>query len=218
MRRFAPLMLAFLFGAVPAFCSYDLDRVLTELQNREKTINVIQFDFKQEINFTQMPNKTVVSGEAVFGKGGKMRITKKEPDQQVTVSDGKKVWVFNPAYKQVWEGSSKKWMDSTVIPKGVLPLNNYVEELRTNFNLKFGSAIEKDSNNIQVIAEPKNKALGYSIEMTVAPDSWLPVKTVYHSDSANVVTYLSKHQVNPDVQDSVFRFSTPKGVDVIPFN
>jgi outer membrane lipoprotein carrier protein len=218
MRRFAPLMLAWFFGTLPAFASYDLERVLTELQNREKTIDVIQFDFKQEINFTQMQNKTVVSGEAVFGKAGKMRITKRLPDQQVTISDGKKVWVFNPVYKQVWEGSSKKWMDSSVFPKGIVPLNNYVEDLRANFNLRFSSSTEGGDRSVHVLAEPKNKALGYRIEMTVATDSWLPTKTVYQSDTANVVTYLSKHLVNPDVKDSVFRFSAPKGTDVIPFN
>lgn len=214
MKRFALLLFAL---PVTASASYDLNRVMLELENREKTMDTVRFDFKQEINFIQMNNKTTVVGEAVFGKAGRLRITKQSPDNQVTVSDGKKVWVYNPAAKQVWEGASKNWLESAAMPKGMVPFSNYVADLRQNFDLKLlESAGAQDE--VRILAEPKNRDLGYKIELTVSTLSWLPVKTIYSSESAEVRTQLSKHQVNLATPESLFRFSVPKGTDVIPFN
>jgi len=218
MRRFAPLFGALLLAAEVSFASYNLDQVMQELENREKTMTAIQFDFNQEINFIQMNSTTTVVGEALFGQAGKLRITKESPDNQITISDGKTVWVYNPAAKQVWEGSAKKWLESSAMPKGMVPLNNYVTDLRENFNLSLAAGASDPAGDVRILAEPKNKELGYKIELTVSTESWLPVKTIYVSDSAEVRTLLSKHQVNPSAPDSVFRFSAPKGTDVIPFN
>ncbi len=210
----ATMLLMFAVSTLRA--SYDINTIMIELENREKTLNTVQFDFKQEINFIQMNNKTTVVGEALFGKAGKLRITKSSPDNQVTVSDGKKVWVYNPKARQVWEGSSKKWLESGVMPKGMVPLSNYVGDLRKNFDL---SLVESDvSNEVRILAEPKKKGLDYKIELTVSTELWLPIKTFYSSGSAEVRTLLSKHQINPSTPESVFRFSVPKGTDVIPFN
>lgn len=217
-RHFVSVMLAQLLMATVGHGAYDLNQVLGELANREKTMNILQFDFTQEINFTEMKNKTTVVGEAIFGKAGKLRITKQLPVKQVTVSDGKKVWVYNPTASQVWLGSSKKWLESSSLPKGMIPFNNYVADLQKNFNLVLDQEKKNVEDEIQIVAEPKNKTLGYKMRLTVSTHSWLPVKMVYLSDSAEVETLLSKHQVNPSIQDSVFRFTVPKGTDVIPFN
>lgn len=217
MRNFKFFALTLLLTG-PAFASYDLERVLQELQSREDSMTTIQFDFKQEINFTQMGNKTVVTGEALFGKNGRVRIAKKTPDQQLTVSDGKKIWVFNPAAGQVWQGAYKKWVTSSILPKGVVPLNNLVKDLKDNFNLKLGPAGKNPADTVSIIGEPKKKELGYSVGILVNTGSWLPVETTYHSESADVVTTLSGHHVNPLTSESTFRFTAPKGIDVIPFN
>ncbi len=198
--------------------SYDLDRILLEMENREKTLDAIRFDFQQQIHFTQLNNDSLITGEALFGKRGQLRITKSTPDKQVTVSDGKKVWVFNPQANQVWQGSSKKWLQSPVLPKGMVPLNNYVDDLKRNFDLQLKESSVDSSDIVTIKAEPRSKALGYEIELRIATATWLPVQTIYRSDSAKVVTTLSKTQVNPNVQESDFRFKVPKGTDVIPFN
>ena len=160
----------------------------------------------------------MIEGDALFGKEGRLRISKQYPDKQVTISDGKKVWVYNPAAKQVWEGASKKWLASSPLPKGMIPFNNYVADLKKNFDLSLDSTQSNVPGEILVLAEPKNRADGYKMCLTVSDESWLPIKTVYVSDSAQVETVLSKHEVNPAISDSVFKFTVPKGTDVIPFN
>lgn len=216
MRKLAAAFLVSLaaFPQVIA-ASFTLDDVLSKIETRQSSIKSIKFDYKQEIHFEQMGTDSVVSGVALFAKPGKLQISKTFPDKQVTISDGKKLWVYNPAYGQVWEGSWKKWVSANMLPKGMLPLDNYVADLKGNFNLTLG---EFKADNVTISALPKNKNLGYRLELVVSTDSWLPVKTYYYSDSARIVTSLEKPEVNPSVPDDVFKFRVPKGVDVIPFN
>ncbi|MCG3203672.1 MAG: Outer-membrane lipoprotein carrier protein [Elusimicrobia bacterium] len=196
----------------------DLGRVLLELENREKTMTSLSFDFSQEVEFTQMNNKSFLSGHALFGKGGKLRISKVTPEKQVTISDGKKVWVYNPSAKQVWEGGAKKWMESSQLPKGLLTFNNYVADLKKNFDLKLVDEAAGEPHQVGIDATPKNKNLGYTMRLIISTDLWLPIKTLYLSETAHVETRLSQHQINPKVAVSDFKFSAPAGVDIIPFN
>src|SRR5436309_231143 len=86
------------------------------LPQKEKGISSLKFGFEQEIDFLEGGMKTKVVGEALFGREGKMRITKTVPNEQVTVIDGEKVWIYTPAYKQVWSGALKDWTKTSVLP------------------------------------------------------------------------------------------------------
>lgn len=216
MKRGTLFFTTSFFASALLPASYDISRALLELERREKTISAIQFNFEQDIFFTQMNTQSTVGGKALFAKTGKLRITKSHPDQQETVSDGKKVWVFNPAFNQVWEGSSKKWLESSVLPRGLIPLENYVADLRKNFILSMAEQV--DANMIRIHAVPKNKGLGYRLELLVSSDSWLPMESVFISDSARVVTRWSEYKVNPQITEDSFHFVPPHGADVIPLN
>jgi outer membrane lipoprotein carrier protein len=194
--------------------AYELNEVLTNIENADKSVNTIRFDFVQNVRFTEMNNENVVKGQATFAKPNRMRIEKTEPDRQVTISDGKTMWVYTPSYKQAWQGSWQGWVKAKAIPPGLVPVGGYVGELRKRFNL---SLIPTDSG-VRLAAEPKQKDLGYSLEIAVSTVTWMPSETLYRSDSAVVRTALSQVQVNPDVPASDFTFKAPSGVDVIPLN
>jgi outer membrane lipoprotein carrier protein len=194
-----------------------LGRVLEQMQSAESGMERIRFSFRQQIAFTGVSSTTTVNGKALFAKGGKFRIEKMQPERQLTISNGKSLWVYTPAYNQVWQGTPKRWMDSTLLPKGMLPFNNYVADLQKYFDLKLGAVTAAD-NTVELKAEPKDQQMDYHLTLVVSMDSWLPSSTRYHSESADVVTELSEVEANPDVTDSSFRFTAPKGADVIPLN
>lgn len=212
-RALVSLALAFLTAAPAA--AYELNQVLANIEKADQQVDAIRFNFKQDVNFTQMGSDTVVSGQALFAKPNRLRIHKKAPDEQLTVSDGKKLWVYNPSVKQVWSGSWQGWVQAKAIPPGLVPVGGYVADLRKRFNLSLSPS---NGSGVTLDAEPKEKDLGYSLEITVSTDTWMPSETVYKSDSAVVKTALSDLEVNPDVKDADFVFKTPSGVDVIPLN
>jgi len=205
---------ALLLAAAPA-AGYELEQVLVNLEKADKNVKAIRFDFVQDVRFTEMGASTVVTGQAVFAKPNRMRIEKKQPDEQITVSNGKKMWVYNPAFKQVWEGNWQSWVDAKILPQGLVPIGGYVSDLRKRFDL----TLEQNAGEgVRIDAQPKQRDLGYSLEIVVSTATWMPSRTVYKSDSAVVETKLTQIGLNPAVKDADFRFTAPPGVDVIPLN
>ena len=208
------VMLAVISMSSSAF-AYDVSQVMSHLKDKERLLAKVKFDFHQEVEFTDMNKTSVVEGEAVIAKDGKMKISKTAPEKQFTISNGKKMWIYTPAYGQVWEGRWKGWAANSMLPKGMLPVGDYAADLEKNFELTLASASDTE---VEVVAHPKDKSADYTLNFLVSTDSWLPVQTSFVSDSAKIVTKLSHFEENPSISDSVFNFNPPAGTDVIPMN
>ncbi|OVE76549.1 hypothetical protein BVX98_05660 [bacterium F11] len=217
-----PLRITFLgillFSLTSAFGT-DLKDVLFQMEQREENIKTIQFDFRQEVRYVAMESVEKVEGKAVFQHPNKLRIQKEKPESQLTISNGKKVWVYNPSFQQVWVGQSRDWLSDSTLPKGMIPIQDYISQLKKNFHLTVRSPAEKKGKpNVLLLAHPKNVQWGYHLEFSISTETWLPFQTLYVSDSAKIVTHLFNQEVNPKVSTGTFRFKPPKGVDVIPLN
>lgn len=219
MKRPVFALLISLFSATATLASaYTLDEVLNKLEINEKSSTGVRFNFNQKIDFAGMDSQTEIRGHAQFGKSGKMRVAKEYPDKQLTVSDGKKVWVYNPAHEQVWEGRWKDWVHSSALPKGIIPFDNYVADLKKDFTLTLVEPKGESESGVTLNMEPKDKNLGYRLELNISTESWLPTQTVFVSDSARIVTQVFNFDLNPTVDAKTFRFSAPKGVETIQLN
>ncbi len=195
--------------------AYELPEVVRNMENAEKAFDTISFDFNQAVSFTEMNSTSTVTGRALFSQANCMRIEKLTPEKQLTVANGKTVWIYNPAFKQVWTGSWKGWVGSKAVPEGLVPLGGYMKDLQKKFTL---SLAEDPAGGVHLLAKPKDSAQGYEMEFFVSTQSWLPERTIFKSESAVVVTRLTSVELNPKVTDAYFRFKAPSGVDVIPLN
>lgn len=207
-------LLAGLLLLAPALSAYELPDVISRMENAEKSFRAIAFSFDQDIRFTAMDATSTVKGRALFAAPDRMRIEKLSPENQLTVSNGKTMWVYNPAFKQVWKGNVKSWVDTSAVPQGLVPVGGYMSDLTKRFDLKLSEA----ESGVRLEARPKDASLGYALELFVSTTSWIPWKTVYRSDSAVVVTRLSDVAFDPVAGPGQFQFKAPAGVDVIPLN
>ncbi len=213
-------MTAFGLCLAGAAHGYTLDQVLERLEQKEKNMTSLKFDFKQDIHFLEGDLKASAEGEALFAKMGKMKIVKKKPEEQWTVSNGKKVWMYTPGYNQVWTGTLKDWTKASLLPQGFVPFHNYVNDLKKGFSLslKGPSKADAGASTVRLRAVPKEADLGYELELVLSTESWLLSQTIFTSGSARVVTTLSKLEVNPFISEPAFEFKPPAGTDVIPLN
>lgn len=193
------------------------EQILSKMEDQEKSLETIRFDFKQTVDFFGTEKPTRVEGTATFGQKGRMNIHRTKPEEQTTVSDGKKIWVYNPTFQQVWVGAVKTWNDPNLLPKGMIPLHNLVAQLRDQFRVGKGPAVENEGA-VSLNAWPKNDEMAYRLELVVSTTTWLPLRTVYISETARVVTSMSDVRINPPGTDALFTFQTPKGADVIQLN
>jgi len=209
------LCLGLLLSTLPGIHAYDVKDVLFQMAERERSMKSIAFQFVQKITFTEMEQKTEVKGAAIFEKPNKMRIEKQIPQEQLTISNGKKVWIYTPAYSQVWVGEWKDWTNENAVPKGLLPLNDYVSALKNNFNLKLVEKTESPGT-VTLRATPKNENVGYKMDLAISVQTWLPFETRVRTESAHVVTTLDEVKIDPITTRDTFSFRPPKGTDVIP--
>ncbi len=194
-----------------------LPEVITNMEKSEKDVSILRFDYEQKINFTAIETTSNVSGKAVFGKGGRFRLTKQHPDLQEIVSDGKTLSVYTPSYKQVWKGAWKGWERAAMVPKGFVPVNDFTQELKKNFDLSLAPKNLRDSL-VRLNAVPKDRSAGYRLEIGVSSTSWLVEEIRFVTESADVKTFFSKIEVNPADERGDFKLEIPKGVEVIPLN
>ena len=215
-RLSAFLVAAAVMSASPV-SAYELEEVLKNLERAQNALAHVQFDFLQEVEFVGGDMSAKVSGTALLAKPDKIRLSKMEPQEQLTVSDGRKVWIYTPAYKQVWVGNRREWeQGSQALPQGMLRLDDYVETLRKNYNLTMSA--QNIDGGILLNAVAKDRSLAHEMDLQISTETWLPSRTVYRSESARVVTTLSNMAINPRVEASAFSFDPPKGTDVIPLN
>jgi len=208
----------FLGAVISSIGAATLSEVLENVQEKEGKISSIRFSFSQEIQFSGMESKSVVKGEAYFQKPKKLRIEKKEPLEQITISDGEKLWVYTPSYKQAWAGNWESWIKGAVIPKGLVPIGNFVDDLRKNFELSFVEPGGDNAATLTIKGIPKEAQAGYSIEIKISTQSYLPVQTIFHSETANIITTLDKVEENFQIPNEAFSFHAPHGTEIIKLN
>jgi len=200
-----------------AACALTITDVVTQMERKEKEISAMSFQFEQKIQFTAMETESSAKGQAHFAKGGRFRIEKKKPEEQLIVSDGKILNVYTPSFKQMWRGPWKGWEKAAMVPKGFVPLNDFVADLNKNFDLTL-AAKSSEPGQVQVNAVPKDADAGYRLELAVSKTSWLIEAIKYISDSAVVVTKLSMIEINPPHPDGFFKLKAPRGVEIISLN
>lgn len=196
---------------------FTLTEVVANMEGREKTVSSLRFDYEQKIHFTAMDTDSLVNGKAHFAKGGRFRIVKQRPEEQIIVSDGKTLAVYTPSFKQMWKGPWKGWQKAAMMPKGFVPINDFATDLKKNFDLSLLSKNDQ-KGRVGLTAVPKDKSAGYRLELGVSSDSWLVEEVRFISDSAEVRTQFTRMEENPPADATLFSMDAPKGVEVIPLN
>jgi outer membrane lipoprotein-sorting protein len=206
------------FSVTSISWSYTLEQVLLEMEKKEAGVVRIGFEFKQTIFFKEANVTSKTQGDALFEKPKKFKISKSIPQRQVTLSDGAKVWVVNPEMKQVWIGAATQWSKDSGFPDGVLPLQDYVADLKKGFSLSLKKNTDGGEDPVCLMATPKTGRGTASMDIVISTNSWMPEKIIYRSDSAVVTTSLSSVELNPVVSDKTFTYTPAKDMEIISLN
>lgn len=148
------------------------------------------------------------TGKLAFQKPGKFRWDVEKPYPQLMVGDGQKVWIHDPELEQV----TVKKMDQALGATPAALLSGTSDMLR-NFNLSEGG----EADGLQwVEARPKSQEASFDmVRLGFVPNGELKAMEMF--DNFGQTTFLRFHQPerNPALPASLFRFTPPKGTDVI---
>jgi outer membrane lipoprotein carrier protein len=147
------------------------------------------------------------SGVLAFSRPGKFRWTYVKPYAQLIVGDGSKIWIYDEDLKQVTVKKLDQALGST--PAALLAGNN--EAMRA-FNLSDQGA----KGGIEWLeALPRDKEGNFERIRMGFGSSGLEVMELLDSFGQTTVLKFTSLQRNPRLDPGLFRFSPPKGADVI---
>lgn len=168
----------------------------------------IKTDFKQ-VSFDAGGKVTQqVEGVLTMSRPNRFRWDYQKPYEQMILADGTKLWVFDKDLDQVTVREQANAINST--PASILTEGFGAVEK------EFDTSFAGESQGVKwVLFTPKNPNSEYgSIRLGFADDV---LKVVQIADKFDQLTYLEFEnlQLNVDLDEAVFSFVPPEGVDVI---
>jgi outer membrane lipoprotein carrier protein len=200
-RLLLPLLLS-LFTALPAFA--DAQARLATFVSQTKGLKA---HFSQTV-FDRNGRKTQeASGTLFFSRPGKFRWVYQKPYAQLLVGDGKRLWIYDEDLDQV----TVRKLDVAIgdSPAALLAGENDIEK---RFLLK--DAGNRDGLD-WVEATPKSKEGSFELVRLGFKGDTLQAMELKDNFGQTTLLRFSNLERNPALGGSLFRFTPPKGADVI---
>ncbi|HET9843747.1 MAG TPA: outer membrane lipoprotein chaperone LolA, partial [Gammaproteobacteria bacterium] len=183
-----------------------------DLMKRLEEIQSYQAQFKQVIKDDKGKQISTTEGDLQVARPGRFRWKSQTPDQVLVVADGKFIWTYDIELEQVVKNNQNTSLGQSpaaLLAGEVVNLEkDYAVELAQPADCHRSvdacyKLVAKDQNNAF-----KNIKMGFSgknlitIEMQDALDQ-------------NILTEFKQVQVNQTMNNTIFQFKPPAGVDVI---
>ncbi len=169
--------------------------------------HALRAHFVQSVYNSKMDRTQEAEGEMMFSRPGKFRWTYVKPYAQVLVGDGKKLWSYDEDLEQVTVRALDKAIGSS--PAALLAGDNEIEK---GFDLSEGGTKEGME---WLEASPKGKESNFQSMKLGFSGNLLAVMVLKDYFGQVTIIHFSKMEVNPRISPDAFRFTPPKGVDVI---
>ena len=187
-----------------------LESILAEVEKRYD-INDFSVRFFQTSTLKAMAVQDTASGKLHVKKPGMMRWDYIEPDKQIIISNGEKLWIYRPEDNQVMEGKAPSFFGEG---KGAGFLSD-IKSVRQNFLITLENQEGKQTYLLKLI--PKNPTQDLSrIFLVISPDTFEVMEVItYNLYDDETRIELSGYVYNEKLGDDMFRFEIPEGADVI---
>ncbi len=210
-KYFATILIA--ASAYPAWAGG-----LEGLESFVKTVSSGRAEFSQVVTAPakdgQAARSKTSTGTFEFSRPNRFRFIYKKPFEQSIVADGQTLWLYDTDLNQVTSRKQSSVLGST--PAALIAAAPDLRALQADFTL----ADAPDAGGLQwVVATPKNKdGQLQTVRVGFRPgekSSGLAALEIVDSFGQRSVLTFSKVEVNPNLPADTFRFTPPKGADVI---
>lgn len=213
---FTGLILSCLIAKIANSQSLTLSELLDKINLKDTQILNMKFNFSQEIEISLTKEKYKIIGSVVYKKPDKIYLQTQPVEktflpEQLLISDGKKVWIYTPKYKQVIVEKWKSLSKYGFVPEEIFDYVDSVNKLNKNYELEF---LGKIDNFFHLSLKPK-KRKEIKINFYISPVTYLPEKTELLADTVKVITEIKDVEINTEVKDEFFNFHPPEDVNVL---
>jgi outer membrane lipoprotein carrier protein len=151
--------------------------------------------------------KQQASGEFAISRPGKFRWSVDKPYQQLLVGDGERVWIYDPDLNQVVKRRTDQALGTT--PAALLAGRDDVERAFDWQDLPPADGLE------WLGATPKDKESSFTEIRLGFEGAALAALDILDNFGQRTRIKLSKLERNPRLAPDLFKFTPPKGADVV---
>jgi outer membrane lipoprotein carrier protein len=198
------LLLAAALLAVPAWAQADaLERFRAFLRDTQSA----RTEFEQKVYDRDKRLVQASSGTFAFQRPGRFRWQIQVPYEQLIVGDGERVWIHDPDLNQVTVRTMGRALGST--PAALLAGSTEVARAFELANVGEIAGLE------WLEARPRDKDAGFErIRLGLGADGVEAMELYDHFGQTTLLQF-SRFVRNPSFDPATFRFTPPKGADVL---
>jgi outer membrane lipoprotein carrier protein len=199
------LLAALSFSSVSTLADEDASaQRLTALLSQAQTISARFSQLSLDGSGAQLQE---TAGQLVLKRPGLFRWHTDAPMEQLLVSNGEKVWLYDPDLEQV----TIQTLDKRLTHTPALLLSGDVSEIQENFAISH----QEGGNVVDFILKPKSKdTLFDSLRLSFRSGVLNDMQLIDSIGQRTNILFLSV-KMNEAVDDTLFSFEIPEGADVI---
>ena len=198
------LFVALLVSYAPLLHAVDAN---TQLQNHLQLLQSFTADFDQRVIDIDQTRVDPSTGTMSFKRPGKFIWSYHEPYEQEIISDGDQLWIYDKDLEQVTVRSLANQLTQT-------PINILDNPASIHSDYKIELLSERGSE-VEIQLTPFNEDIGFNYVILIFNNKGLIGMEIYDSfDHYNSLTF-KNIDLQASLDDSLFAFETPEGVDVI---
>lgn len=199
------LLAALSFSSVSTLADEDASaQRLTALLSQAQTISARFSQLSLDGSGAQLQE---TAGQLVLKRPGLFRWHTDAPMEQLLVSNGEKVWLYDPDLEQV----TIQTLDKRLTHTPALLLSGDVSEIQENFAISH----QEGGNVVDFMLKPKSKdTLFDSLRLSFRSGVLNDMQLIDSIGQRTNILFLSV-KMNEAVDDTLFSFEIPEGADVI---
>jgi len=190
-----------------------LAEAVARVQKAYTQLQSLRADFTQTSKVPSVSRARVDSGTLELKKGGKMRWDFAKPEVRHFISDGKTLWIYTPAEKQVIQSSLQAGASQTAL--------NFLQglgDLTRDFTPSLATEAEFQKPGMSALHLAPKENIGMLKRLTVLvsnADGIVQEAVVKdHMGSLTRIVF-SQLKINAPIADGRFDFKVPTGVELI---
>jgi outer membrane lipoprotein carrier protein len=207
------VFLALCLGWQPVAADKDaalIKKILDGIENRYAGTG-FSAKFFQESMLKAMMISDTAEGRLIVKRPGKMRWEYLIPDEQTIITDGKSMWIYRPADKQVMVGRAPEFFSGG---KGAGFLSD-IRQIRKSFRVTLQKAKSPDHFRLRLLPKSPTADLADVVLSVNRSDYLVQQVLTYNSYGDETRIVLSDYRFNQNPKDSLFTFDIPEGIDVV---
>lgn len=176
------------------------------LQKKLNEIGTMSANFKQRID-AKKKEVSRSSGTMALSRPGRFRWQTKQPMQQLVVADGKRLWVYDVELEQVTVKKQEQGIGGTA----ALFLSGYNDTVARDFNV----TEQQQGNKTYYDLKSKSSKANFQKVRLIFEKNTLVGMELFDQLGQHTLVNLTNVKTNLTLSASLFKFTPPKGVDVV---